>query len=59
MLPEQKQRVIALIEQALNGLGASGATVQLERPKVAEHGDLSCNVAMQVARSLKKSPREM
>jgi arginyl-tRNA synthetase len=59
MLPEQKQRVIALIEQALNGLGATGATVQLERPKVAEHGDLSCNVAMQVARSLKKSPREI
>ena len=59
MLPEQKQRVIALIAQALHGLGAADVPVQLERPKVAEHGDLSCNVAMQVARSLKKSPREI
>ncbi len=59
MLPEQKQRVIALIGQALGGLGAAEVAVQLERPKVAEHGDLSCNVAMQVARSLKKSPREI
>jgi len=59
MLPEQKQRVIALIAQALRGLGAADVPVQLERPKVAEHGDLSCNVAMQVARSLKKSPREI
>jgi arginyl-tRNA synthetase len=59
MLPEQKQRVIALIAQALSGLGAAGVPVQLERPKVAAHGDVACNVAMQVARTLKKSPREV
>jgi arginyl-tRNA synthetase len=59
MLPEQKQRVIALIEQALVGLGGAGVPVQLERPKVAAHGDMACNVAMQLARSLKKSPREV
>ena len=59
MLPEQKQRVIALIEQALVGLGGAGVPVQLERPKAAAHGDMACNVAMQLARSLKKSPREV
>ena len=59
MLPEQKQRVIALIAQALSGLGAAGVPVQLERPKVAAHGDVACNVAMQVARTLKKNPREV
>ncbi|MBS1135794.1 MAG: arginine--tRNA ligase [Burkholderiaceae bacterium] len=31
----------------------------LERPKVESHGDLACNVAMQVAKSLKKNPREV
>jgi arginyl-tRNA synthetase len=59
MLPEQKQRVIALIEQALAGLGGAGALVQLERPKVESHGDLACNVALQVAKNLKKNPREV
>jgi len=59
MLPEQRQRVIALIEQALVGLGAAGVPVQLERPKVAAHGDVACNVAMQVSRSLKRNPREV
>jgi arginyl-tRNA synthetase len=59
MLPEPKLRVIALIEQALAGLGAAGATVMLERPKVEAHGDLACNVALQAARELKKSPREV
>jgi arginyl-tRNA synthetase len=59
MLPEQKQRVIALVEQALAGLGVAGVQAQLERPKVPAHGDLACNVAMQVARSLKRNPREV
>jgi arginyl-tRNA synthetase len=59
MLPQQKQRVTALIEQALAGLGVSGVTVVLERPKIESHGDLACNVAMQVAKSLKKNPREV
>jgi arginyl-tRNA synthetase len=59
MLPQQKQRVVALIEQALAGLGVADAPVVLERPKVESHGDLACNVAMQVAKSLKKNPREV
>ncbi len=59
MLPPQKQRITALIEQALAGLGVSGVPVVLERPKVESHGDLACNVAMQVAKSLKKNPREV
>ena len=59
MLPQQKQCVTALIEQALSGLGVTGVAVVLERPKVESHGDLACNVAMQVAKSLKKNPREI
>ena len=59
MLIEHQQRVAALIGQALAGIGAADQPVALERPKVAAHGDLSCNVALQAAKALKKNPREV
>jgi arginyl-tRNA synthetase len=59
MLPQQKQRVASLITQALSGLGVTGVPVVLERPKVEAHGDIACNVALQVAKSLKRNPREV
>ena len=60
MLPEHKSRVVDLIEQALAGLGLSSPVpVVLERPKVHAHGDLACNVALQIAKPLKKNPREI
>jgi len=31
----------------------------LERPKSAQHGDYACNVAMQLAKPLKRNPREI
>ena len=34
-------------------------SVVLERPKEARHGDYACNVALQLARALKRSPREI
>jgi len=33
--------------------------VHVERPKNPEHGDVSSNVAMQLARELKKNPMEL
>jgi arginyl-tRNA synthetase len=59
MLPQQKQQLEALIEQALAGIGVAGVKPTLERPKVETHGDLACNVALQVAKTLKKNPREV
>ena len=38
--------------------GASAAIV-LDRPKDAQHGDYACNVALQLARTLKRPPREI
>jgi arginyl-tRNA synthetase len=35
------------------------APIVLERPKQAEHGDFSSNVAMQLAKSLKTNPRQL
>jgi arginyl-tRNA synthetase len=34
-------------------------TILLERPKVAAHGDLATNVAMQLAKPAKRNPREL
>ncbi len=35
------------------------AAIILERPKQASHGDFSCNLAMQLARPMKRNPREL
>ena len=59
MLIEQKNAIAALFNEALGTMGVSNASVILERPKVAAHGDLACNVAMQLARQLKRNPREI
>ena len=32
---------------------------RLERPKVAEHGDVATNIAMQIAKSWKVNPKEL
>lgn len=37
----------------------SAATPVLERPKQVAHGDAACNIAMQLAKSLGKNPREL
>ncbi|MCB2203597.1 arginine--tRNA ligase [bacterium] len=49
------------IETALSALGIdpSEADIQFEKPKVAEHGDLSSNIAMTLARVAKKNPRQI
>jgi arginyl-tRNA synthetase len=33
--------------------------VELDRPRQADHGDLACNLAMQLARPLKQPPRKI
>jgi arginyl-tRNA synthetase len=59
MLAQHKLQVIALLRQALTGLGAADAPVVLERPKVEAHGDVATNVALQIAKGLKRNPREV
>ena len=58
-MSDQKTVIEALFIKALATLGVENVPVILERPKVAAHGDLACNVAMQSARQLKKNPREI
>jgi arginyl-tRNA synthetase len=59
MLAHQKLQVIALLRQALSGLGVADANIVLERPKVEAHGDIATNVALQIAKGLKKNPRDV
>ena len=37
----------------------SANSIQLDRPKLIEHGDFSTNLAMMLAKTLKKNPREL
>jgi arginyl-tRNA synthetase len=37
----------------------AGAVILLERPKQAQHGDYACNVALQLAKSLRAKPRDI
>ena len=62
MLFYQKQQIAALFQAALQPLlDGSGTTAEiiLERPRDASHGDIACNIAMQLAKRLKKNPREL
>jgi arginyl-tRNA synthetase len=70
MLNEQKARLAVAFESAARALAdASGdaaaidaaqrARAVLERPKQAGHGDLACNLALQVAKPLRRAPREV
>lgn len=62
MLAEQKQIISALFQEAIQPMIAGSElrpSIVLERPRDASHGDLACNIAMQIAKPLKKNPREL
>lgn len=62
MLPVQTTNLAAAFNDAVRAIAPADAVLPaaiFERPKVAAHGDLACNLAMQVARSLKRNPREL
>lgn len=60
MLPEQQQQLISLIQSVVGTLLPDARpNILLERPKVAAHGDVATNVAMQLAKPAKRNPREL
>lgn len=62
MLASQKQQIIDLFHHALTPIVAGTElqpVVALERPRDPSHGDIACNIAMQLAKPLKKNPREL
>ncbi len=65
MLLEQQKQLISLIQAAVAQslpdaqADTARANVLLERPKVAAHGDVATNVAMQLAKPARRNPREL
>jgi arginyl-tRNA synthetase len=69
MLPVHKYTLESLLADTVKQVaeatqGATEAafvtpTITLERPKVAAHGDVACNVAMQLAKPLRANPRQL
>ena len=69
MLPAHKHTLESLLADTVKQVaeatqGAADTafvspTITLERPKVAAHGDVACNVAMQLAKPLRANPRQL
>ena len=60
MLPEQQNTLTSCLKKAVTTvLPDAQPTIVLERPKVATHGDLATNVAMQLAKPAQRNPREL
>ncbi len=64
MLLTNKNRLIEMLSQALQTLaqerGLGDAPLpRLERPKAVDHGDVACNIALQLAKAWKLNPREL
>ncbi|MGH8750787.1 MAG: arginine--tRNA ligase, partial [Burkholderiales bacterium] len=56
-----KSHLAGLFSQALKTVAPEQAAlpILLERPKQASHGDYSCNLALQLAKPMKRNPREL
>ena len=57
-----KLHLAELFQQALRQVApehADSLSIILERPKQAQHGDYACNLAMQLAKPLRRSPRDI
>jgi len=55
-----RQRLADALSRAAAAAGIDGATEPvLERPKQAGHGDFACNLALVLAKPLKRNPREL
>ena len=62
MLAQQKQEIVALFQAALAPIVAGTdltPNIVLERPRDPSHGDIACNIAMQLAKPLRTNPREL
>jgi arginyl-tRNA synthetase len=66
MLLNHKNQLIASLHAALNAVAQSRSIAvdapiepRLERPKSVDHGDVACNIALQVAKAWKMNPREL
>ncbi|MCE9639061.1 MAG: arginine--tRNA ligase [Betaproteobacteria bacterium] len=59
--PDLRAHIAGLLEAARAAVAPAQAEakVVIERPKQAQHGDYACNVAMQLAKPLRRNPRDI
>jgi arginyl-tRNA synthetase len=59
---QAKKELLEALDEAIRVVGADAAAsvaAAFESPKLAAHGDLACTAAMQLAKPLRRSPREV
>lgn len=61
MSADPKLHLVELLQTALKSVAPdqSGMLIALERPKQASHGDFSSNLALQLAKPMRRSPRDL
>jgi len=64
MLSTNKNRLIEMLGSALGSLAQERglekpSAPRLERPKAVDHGDVACNIALQLSKAWKLNPREL
>ena len=66
MLASNKNKLIQMLGEAFNELALEGghevgriSDIRLERPKSSDHGDIACNIALQMSKTWKVNPREL
>ena len=64
MLSNNKNHLIQMLSAALQGLAqdrglGDAPQPRLERPKAVDHGDVACNIALQLSKAWKLNPREL
>ena len=64
MLLTNKNRLIEMLSSALGSLAQErgldeAPAPRLERPKAVDHGDVACNIALQLSKAWKLNPREL
>jgi len=64
MLLTNKNHLIKMLSTVLEGLAqerslGEAPVPRLERPKAVDHGDVACNIALQLSKAWKLNPREL
>ena len=64
MLATNKKQLIGMLSLTLQDLAQERGIAEvpeprLERPKAVDHGDVACNIALQLSKAWKVNPRDL
>jgi len=58
-MKKQLEQLVATALESIPGAADAGRKIEIDRTRDLQHGHFSCNIAMQLAKALKQSPREI